>query len=157
MGMLWSLAKLSQKRIFHLFCIILSSFQISSKNSTNTMKIYSHILRECVSLYSIENLNSTESANGSTQNHKSQSHSNQIGNFLQYLSSEMERIVYLAKSGYTLIKEGSLNIEWCFSGIYSGARGLLMKLTACKRYESLSTDTNLLRYTTALIQACTNT
>ena len=36
------------------------------------MKIYSHILRECVSLYVIENLNSTESASGSTQNHKSQ-------------------------------------------------------------------------------------
>ena len=118
---------------------------------------HSHILCECVSLYSIESLDSTESANGSTQNHKSQSHSNQIGNFLQYLSSGMGRIIHLLKSGYTLIKEASLNIEWCFLGIYGGARGKLMKLTACKRYESLSTDTNLLRYTTALIQACPNT
>ena len=118
---------------------------------------HSHMLRECESLYSIESLNSTESANGSTQNHKSQSHSNQIGNFLQYLSSRMGRIIHLLKSGYTLIKEASLNIEWCFLGIYGGARGKLMKLTACKRDESLLTDTNLLRYTTALIQACPNT
>jgi len=119
--------------------------------------LHSHILSECVSLYSIESLNSTESVSGSIQNHKSQSHSNQIGNFLQYMSSEMRRIIYLAKSGYTLIKEASLKIKWCFSGIYSGARGKLMKLTGCKRYESLSTDKNILKYTIALIQACPNT
>ena len=116
-----------------------------------------HILREYVSLYSGEGLNSTESVNGSIQNQKSQSHSNQIGNFLQYMSSEMRRIIYLAKSGYTLIKEASLNIEWCFSGIYSGGRDKLMKLTSCKSYESLSTDKNVLKYTISLIQVCPNT